>query len=91
MSGKKAGTREDIVDKREDELAGYIDGLYTSVEGDRPATENYVLWNVRGSFSATKWLDIWARGENLLAQRYEINAGYLMPRATVMGGINIKF
>lgn len=91
VSGKKAGTREDIVDKREDELAGYIDGLYTSVEGDRPATENYVLWNVRGSFSATKWLDIWARGENLLAQRYEINAGYPMPRATVMGGINIKF
>ena len=32
-----------------------------------------------------------ARGENLLAQRYEINAGYPMPRATVMAGINLNF
>lgn len=68
----------------------YIDGLYTSV-GDNPVTENFVLWNLRGQFSATKWLDIWVRGENLLAQKYEINAGYPMPRATVMGGINIHF
>ena len=30
-------------------------------------------------------------GENLLAQRYEINAGYPMPRATVMAGINLNF
>lgn len=68
----------------------YIDGLYTSV-GDNPVTENFVLWNLRGQFSATKWLAVWVRGENLLAQKYEINAGYPMPRATVMGGINIHF
>ena len=36
-------------------------------------------------------LSIWARGENLLAQKYEINAGYPMPRATVLGGIDISF
>lgn len=68
----------------------YIAGLYTSV-GERPVTEDFVLWNLRGQFSATKWLTLWARGENLLAQKYEINAGYPMPRATVMGGINIHF
>ena len=66
----------------------YIAGLYTAV-GDNPQTENFVLWNLRGSFRAAKWLDIWVRGENLLAQKYEINAGYPMPRATVMGGINV--
>lgn len=67
----------------------YINGLYTAVNPD--ATENYVLWNASASFSVIKWLAIWARGENLLAQKYEINAGYPMPRATVMGGININF
>lgn len=68
----------------------YIAGLYTSV-GETETTEDFVLWNLRASFRATKWLDIWARGENLLAQHYEIMAGYPMPRATVMAGININF
>lgn len=68
----------------------YIAGLYTAV-GDNPQQEDFVLWNLRSSFRACKWLDIWARGENLLAQKYEINVGYPMPRATVMGGINIHF
>lgn len=67
----------------------YIAGLYTQTAP--VATENFVLWNVRASFRATRWLDIWARGENLLAQRYEINAGYPMPRATVMAGVNLNF
>lgn len=67
----------------------YIAGLYTQT--DPVVTENFVLWNVRASFRATRWLDIWARGENLLAQRYEINAGYPMPRATVMAGVNLNF
>ena len=67
----------------------YIAGLYTST--DPATTENLVLWNLRGQFRAAPWLDIWARGENLLAQRYEINAGYPMPRATVMAGINLNF
>lgn len=72
----------------------YINGLYTSVITNgkgTETTENFVLWNLRGQFRATKWLDIWARGENLPAQRYEINAGYPMPKATVMAGINLNF
>ena len=67
----------------------YVEGLYTSV-GENENKENFVLWNLRASFRACKWLDIWARGENLLAQKYEINAGYPMPRATVTGGFNIN-
>lgn len=72
----------------------YIDGLYTSVLNNvrgTETTESFVLWNLRGQFRAAKWLNLWVRGENLLAQKYEINAGYPMPRATVMGGINIHF
>ena len=67
----------------------YIAGLYTSTS---PAvTEDFVLWNLRAVFQATRWFEVWARGENLLAQSYEINAGYPMPRATVMAGVNISF
>lgn len=68
----------------------YIEGLYTSV-GENENKENFVLWNLRASFRACKWLDIWARGENLLAQEYEINAGYPMPGATIMAGFNLSF
>ena len=68
----------------------YIDNLYTTV-GDNPQTEEFVLWNLNASFRVNRWLDVWARGENLLAQRYEINAGYPIPRATVMAGVNLNF
>lgn len=67
----------------------YISGLYTQT--DPIKTEEFVLWNIRASYQACRWLNIWARGENLLAQKYEVNAGYPMPRATVMAGINISF
>lgn len=67
----------------------YVDGLYTSTDPD--VTENFLLWNLRAKFSAAKWLDLWTRGENLLAQKYEINDGYPMARATVMAGVNINF
>lgn len=72
----------------------YIAGLYTQVGANGGGTdiqEDFVLWNLRASFRASKWLALWARGENLLAQKYEINAGYPMPRATVLGGINMHF
>ena len=68
----------------------YIGGLYTEV-GEKPKTEDFVLWNVRGSYRLTDWLSLWVKGENLLAQRYEINAGFPMPKATFMGGVNLKF
>ena len=67
----------------------YIADLYTQTSP--VVTEDFVLWNLRASYRAARWLDIWARGENLLAQSYEINAGYPMPRATVMAGFNFRF
>lgn len=67
----------------------YIKGLYTSV--DSKQQENFVLWNLRGSYRLCPFANIFVKGENLLAQRYEINAGYPMPKATVMGGVNLSF
>ena len=73
-------------------LAGglqYIDGLYTQVDPTE-IQENFLLLNVTAAYKALPWLNIWAKGENLLAQKYEINYGYPMPKATFMGSVNIN-
>lgn len=66
----------------------YIGKLYTQTEPVK--TEDFILWNLRASLRVNSWLEIWGRGENLLAQRYEINAGYPMPKATFMVGLNLN-
>jgi outer membrane receptor protein involved in Fe transport len=71
----------------------YINGLYTILETKTTEAEkeSFTLWNVRVAYKPVNILEIFVRGENLLAQKYEINAGYPMPRATVFGGVNLKF
>lgn len=72
----------------------YVAGLYTAVPTNGKgeyATEDFVLWNIRASFRMADMISLWVRGENLLAQQYQINAGYPMPRATVMGGVKFHF
>ena len=67
----------------------YINGLYTAV-GETETKENFWLLDASVTFAATKALSVWVRGKNLLAQKYEINLGYPMPRATFMGGISVN-
>ena len=67
-----------------------IENLYTAV-GDNETKERFWLLNASVTYAATKALSLWARGENLLAQKYEINLGYPMPRATFMGGVSVNF
>ena len=78
--------------KRWNAVAGlqYISNLYTAV-GQNEQTENFCLLNASVSYALGNNLSLWVRGENLLAQEYEINLGYPMPRATFMGGVNIRF
>ena len=68
----------------------FISNLYTEV-GDQETKENICLLNASVSYALTKACSLWVRGENLLAQSYEINLGYPMPRATFMGGVNLNF
>ena len=70
--------------------AQYVNHLYTAV-GDNETKENFCLLNASVSYAATKALSLWVRGENLLAQKYEVNLGYPMPRATFMGGVSVQF
>lgn len=71
----------------------YIHNVYTVLENKKTnveeVKESFALWNIRGSYRPLKHLEIFVKGENLLAQKYEINAGYPMPRATVFAGIHI--
>ena len=67
-----------------------VAGLFTQV-GENETKENFVLLNASVSYAVLKNLSLWVRGENLLAQRYEINLGYPMPRATFMAGVHIHF
>lgn len=68
----------------------YLSGLYTAV-GDNEQREDCCLLNATVSYAVAKGMSLWLRGENLLAQRYELNLGYPMPRATFMAGIHWTF
>ncbi|MBQ9640659.1 MAG: TonB-dependent receptor [Bacteroidaceae bacterium] len=65
-------------------------GLYTAV-GQNEQKECAYLLNATVNYALCRNLRLWARGENLLAQSYEVIQGYPMPRATFMGGVNISF
>lgn len=66
-----------------------IDKLYLST-GDNVQTSNYTLVDARIAYRALKCLDIFVKGDNLLAQRYETILGFPMPKATFMGGISFN-
>ncbi len=69
----------------------YIRGLVKPDDDGNVLRESFTLWNLRASYRVTKWMNLFVRGENLLAQKYEIEYGYPMPRATAFGGFSLSF
>jgi len=69
--------------------AMWINHLTTQVLDHK--RESYVLVNARCSYRLNRIVKLFAKGENLLAERYEINYGYPMPKATFMGGVHLSF
>lgn len=67
----------------------HISGLVTNIDND--TKEHFTLLTLGLSYRVLPQLTLWVRGENLLAQRYEINEGYPMPKATIMGGVRVSF
>lgn len=65
-------------------------GLYTAV-GDNEEKETFSLLNATINYQVSSSFKLWVKGDNLLAQKYEINAGYPMPKATFMGGFSLEF
>ena len=68
----------------------YADGLYTAV-GANETKESFLLLNATVTCQLAPALALWLRGDNLLGQDYEINAGFPMPGATFMAGVNLAF
>ncbi|MDY4626446.1 MAG: TonB-dependent receptor, partial [Prevotella sp.] len=66
----------------------WIDGLHTA--DNSPKTENFWLWDLTASLRVSRALKFFVHGENLLAQHYEVNVGFPMPRATVMAGVEVQ-
>lgn len=66
-----------------------IDRLYLAT-GNEPQTENFTLIDARFAFRVSHKMDVFAKGENLTARRYETMAGFPMPRATCMVGIRLN-
>lgn len=66
----------------------YFAGLLTSESTDD--TSHAALWHLTASLRVGKALHLYVRGENLLAQKYEINKGFTMPRATVAAGMKLN-
>ena len=69
--------------------AQYVSGLCTNEQTE--AKQNFCLVNAGLAYHLFPQVKIWVRGENLLAQRYEIIEGYPMPKATFMVGIHVNF
>ena len=65
-------------------------GLYKAV-GENEEKETFSLLNLTIDYQLAPTFKLWIKGDNLLAQQYEINAGYPMPKATFMAGISLDF
>ena len=65
-------------------------GLYTAV-GPQERQEHFTLLDAQLQYALSPMVHLWVRGDNLLAQRYEINAGFPMPKATFMAGFDVEF
>lgn len=65
----------------------YINKLYTQTTP--PLTDSFTLWNASVSWSPLSWMEIYAKVENILNQKYQINAGFPMPGTNAYGGIKI--
>lgn len=65
-----------------------IDKLYLST-GSNVQTSNHTLVDARLGYRPLKWIEVFIKGDNLLAQTYETMLGYPMPQATFMGGVSL--
>lgn len=71
--------------------------ILTDDSGNKPENnikEKYTTLNARAAYrfgTRDKGLNLFVKGENLTATRYSINDGFPMPKAIVMGGIELTF
>ena len=65
--------------------------LYNDTGGEVEVVQHdYQLLGARIGYQATRFLNIYLAGNNLLDQSYQINYGYPMPGINFMGGFSLK-
>lgn len=64
--------------------------LYTNIDSPQKR-ESFVLLHALLAYRFSPVAEIYVKGDNLLNRNYETRYGYPMPRATVMGGVNLNF
>lgn len=73
-----------------------INGLYldTKANEGKGLKEDYAVLNAKASYrfgDINRGLNLFLKGENLTATRYQINDGFPMPKAIFMGGVDVTF
>ena len=59
------------------------------VDGTIAEGSNYTVLNATASYRLHPNITIYAKGDNLTAERYQTYMGFPMPKATFMGGVSI--
>jgi len=70
-----------------------VSKLYTAIKSKQVSEDKLVsfnLWNARINYNVSSLLTVFAKGENLLGEKYEMIAGYPMPKTTVFGGLRVQ-
>jgi outer membrane cobalamin receptor len=68
----------------------HIHNLYTQITPQK-VKESYTLLNSRITYTINKFIDVFAKSENLTGKKYYINYGYPMPGFVAFGGLNLHF
>ena len=71
-------------------LGADLTGVGRLYVADDVDLQSYALLNLRLTYKPIKMLDLFVQGNNLTDARYQIQKGYQMPGATVMGGFKLK-
>lgn len=72
-------------------IAADLKGTGSLYVADDVKHQNYVLLNMKLTYSVCRYADIFTRLENITDARYTINRGYEMPGFTALGGIKVSF
>jgi iron complex outermembrane receptor protein len=69
----------------------YVNGLNNFIGRDEVSTINYTLLNLKVNWQATKWLNVFLEGNNLLDTQYQIDRGYPLPGINVLAGLELRY
>ena len=72
------------------QLSANLRGAAHLFVSDKTPYQSFATVNMKVSFDAIRWLNLFIYMDNITNARYEINRGYEMPGFTIMGGFKLK-